>query len=290
MAADERAVHATGHGCRVFRKQFRMRRVGSVIKGDTVFAIRRTLARDHENLPVGRRHDVVNQPRVDFHGVGEFRMRRIRDVVNKKAIGDRRVVSVVADDPFFGALELFEWRAADDFDFAFEVAWRNHDRSAGRKIPARSRHDVGARLLGNESAIGIDAGAVPSHRPARREIICRISFRRKVNDIAGARIAAEDACRRLQLYCAADDKRSRDRLNLDRFDRRGLYFDSREAGWTRFTRWAIKYRSGDYFARSEESYVATIVGSRGVEWSGEISCWLFVKTAGRQRSSRAAAL
>src|SRR5207237_688376 len=91
------------------------------------------------------------------------------------------------NNPFLGALEFFEWRPPDNFEFAFEVARCNYDRSAARNIATACRYDVGARLFGDKAAVGIDAGAVAAHRPARRKIVGRSPFRYKVHNVAGAR-------------------------------------------------------------------------------------------------------
>ena len=92
-----------------------MRRIGSIVERDAVLAVRGAFARDDQNLAIGGGADVVDQARVYFHGVGEFRMRGIRNVIDQKAIRDCRVVCIVADDPFFGALKFFEKRAAHNF-------------------------------------------------------------------------------------------------------------------------------------------------------------------------------
>ena len=104
-----------------------MRRIGSVIERDAVFAVRGAFARDDQNLAIGSGADIVDQARIYFHRVGQFRMRRIRNVIDQKPIRERRVVSIVADDPFFSALKFFEWRAAYDFEVAFDIARRHHD-------------------------------------------------------------------------------------------------------------------------------------------------------------------
>ena len=50
VAVDKGAVHAAGNRRGVFRNQFRMRRVGSVIERNAVLAIRCAFARDDQNL------------------------------------------------------------------------------------------------------------------------------------------------------------------------------------------------------------------------------------------------
>src|SRR4030095_1414503 len=123
MSVDESTVYSTGHRSGVFGDQFGMGRVRHVVESDTILSIRRALTRDHQNLAVSRRHDVVDYPRVNFDRVSKFGMGGIGNVVHQKAIRNRRVVRIVPDDPFFGTLELLKRRPADDLDFAFKIAW-----------------------------------------------------------------------------------------------------------------------------------------------------------------------
>src|SRR5436853_7184424 len=116
-----------------------MCRIRSVIESDSVLAIRGALARDDQNLAVGRGAYVVDDSRIDFHRVGQLWMSRIGYVIDQKSIGDRRVISIPANNPFLGALEFFEWRPPDNFEFAFEVARCNYDRSAARNIATACR-------------------------------------------------------------------------------------------------------------------------------------------------------
>src|SRR6266705_3296088 len=103
-------------------------------------------------------------------------MYRVGNVIDQETIGNRRVVSMVSDDPFFGALKFFERSAADDLEFAFEIAPSDHNRSALGNTSAGSGNDVRARLLGYKRAVGIDACAIAADRPARGEIIRGRSF------------------------------------------------------------------------------------------------------------------
>src|SRR5678816_390318 len=112
MIVYESAVYTSCDSRCVFRDQFRMSRIGGVVERDAVLSIRRALTRNHENLAVGGCHDVVYQPRIDFDRIGEFRMSRIGDVVDDETIGNRRVISIVADDPLLGALKLLERHTA----------------------------------------------------------------------------------------------------------------------------------------------------------------------------------
>ena len=89
---DERAMNAAGDSCRVFRDQFRMSRIGRIVKRDSVLSIRRAFARDHENLAIRRRRDVVDEACINFDRVSQFWIRRIGNVIDKEAIGNRRVV------------------------------------------------------------------------------------------------------------------------------------------------------------------------------------------------------
>src|ERR1041384_6260375 len=72
---------------------------------------------------------VIGGSRVNRHSIGELGVRRIRDIVCKQLVRDRRHVSHVANDPLFGGLELFEWRTADYFKFALGIARGHRHRS-----------------------------------------------------------------------------------------------------------------------------------------------------------------
>src|SRR5206468_6394356 len=121
------------------------------------------------------------------HRVSEFWVSGIGNVIDKEAIGNRRVVSEIADDPFFGPLEFFEGSAPYDLDLTLQVTGRDHNRRAARKISDAGRHNICARLLSNKAAIRIHHRACSTYRPPRSELVRRHSLGSEVNDIAGAR-------------------------------------------------------------------------------------------------------
>src|SRR6266404_8364711 len=104
-------------------------------------------------------------------------MSRIGYVINQKLIRNRRVVGIVANDPFFGALKIFERSAAYDFQLALGIARRNYDRSSRGNIPAAGVDDIRARLLSDERSVWINRRARTGNRPTRSEFIRRRSFR-----------------------------------------------------------------------------------------------------------------
>ncbi len=76
-----------------------MRRVRRVEKHDAVLSVGRAFAGDDAYLPIGSCAHVSYDSRIDLERVGQLRIRRICDVVNEQLIGDRRHVSIVAEDP-----------------------------------------------------------------------------------------------------------------------------------------------------------------------------------------------
>src|ERR1043165_3833944 len=186
MTVDKSTVNTARDGCCVFGDQFRMSRVRRVVESNTVLSIRRTFARDHENLAVGCRRDVVDETRIDFDRVRQFWICGIGDVIDEKPIGDRRIISIVADDPLFRTLKLLERSATHDFDFAFETPRLNENRSARRIHAAARCDDVSPRQLGNESSVVVNGGAVSINGPLDRDVVVRISLRLKRDHVASA--------------------------------------------------------------------------------------------------------
>ena len=114
-------------------------------------------------------------------------MSGIGNVIDEEAIGNGRVVSVIADDPFFSPLKFFEGRPAYDFDFALEVARRDYNRRATGKTPHAGGQDISARLLGDKASIRVNHRARTVDGPMRGKLIRRRSPGCEANDIAGAR-------------------------------------------------------------------------------------------------------
>jgi hypothetical protein len=111
-------MHAARHTVGELGDDFRMCGIFDRADDDAVLAIARAFAREHEELAVGERHDVVDAPRVRDDRIRDNRRRRIADVdrVHDVATTPGAEVGVFAvgmQPDFFGA-ETRARQTADD--------------------------------------------------------------------------------------------------------------------------------------------------------------------------------
>ena len=188
MTVDVSAVHPAADRRRVLGEHLQMRGVRSVEEDDAVLAVGRSLAREDTNLLVRRGADVVDEPCIDLQRIEQFGICRIGDVIDEEFVSNRGEIGVVADDPLFRHHHIRHGHVGHDFDFSLHTARTDHHRRRRAVLAAACGNDIGAGLLRDESAIGIDSSAASSDRPTHWRLLAAVGCR-EVHHIAGASVS-----------------------------------------------------------------------------------------------------
>src|SRR5215469_17423911 len=122
MSINERAVDSSGDSSGVFRENLGMSGIRSIKKYDSILATRGAFASNYADLAVGSDADVINQARINLHRVGQFRVRRIADVIDEHLVGDRRHIGVVAPDPLLSCHEILDRASSHDLNLALHIS------------------------------------------------------------------------------------------------------------------------------------------------------------------------